>query len=1099
MSSEFKQRSTPSGMSLFSLSRSRQKHKRSTSDEILGIDLEKSRSDSSKSTRSARHTRNSSSTLSAEDRSITLGMDQSGINMIPSVITSISYESITADMRSPISVEFLPRGDQMPMTRRDPQLHQISKTDGALYSSGNRSNVSMALNEGKIQQQHRGPTRVNGSNLSVGQNSKYDSFSTSSTAQSSTYGRNSSDHSSLDSTNERSSVFSTGSSRTGYAITQQSTVTANLSPHIHANRDSNRLGRVTSVPQSILEPPSPTKPNDDRLIEEEFLSLMQKRGWHNLPEQARRQMMAYPPEKKWTLVYQDRLTEYQGEQKRRAAIRGNFQQGQTGRDMEFIPNADEEGTPEWFVKKVMQNNITAKQLQSLAVSLRTQPIGWVQIFIECQGQIALTNVLGKINRRQAQGPVPLDGSISEKDHDREYEILKCLKALMNNRYGADDALAHQQVIVALASSLISPRLTSRKLVSEILTFLCHWGNGQGHLKVIQALDFIKTQTGENGRFDAWMRVVEVTIDGRGKMGSLVGASDELRNGGIGMENLLMEYAVATLLLINMIVDAPEKDLQLRVHIRAQFMACGIKRILTKMEAFQYEVIDKQVERFRTNEIIDYEDLLEHDNNSNKDSTEVDVKDLNDPNQIVDAIMQKVRGSRTQDYFISSLQHLLLIRNTQEEEQLRMFQLVDSMLTYVAMDRRLPDMDLKQSLNFTVRSLLDKLHTDSEARQALDEAMEARQIASSAMAERDEMKAYIELGADGLVAKLQKQIEEQSDIIHILKRQTDTLKSEIENMTNVRAKEVQQNELETRELYLMLRDAQDVAMSSAAKVNKQSKGSKGSIEELDVKKTNGIINREKLMDRLEMQIERQKTQLKLEGRLWADAINPSDRLRALREEMEANEAESDISATTKDYTKSTSDSLVRQVKSETGDTSSKNSRVHSQIQKNIASESSDTVILNKTKQSPDYLDEMKNTVKKYDASEDEDTDNDGTTTGASHPSIDSNLPKTPTNNLPVSKKDTRKSKTFSIETSLIKNENIPQDDMISLIEGKANTQLISSDLQSSTLPISQDKIIASTPVPPPPPPPPPPPIPQTTQATSTPPPPPPPPPPPYLLS
>ena len=49
-----------------------------------------------------------------------------------------------------------------------------------------------------------------------------------------------------------------------------------------------------------------------------------------------------------------------------------------------------------------------------------------------------------------------------------------------------------------------------------------------------------TPEGESGRFDAWMRIVEVTIDGRGKMGSKVGASEEIRSGGVGVENLLME-------------------------------------------------------------------------------------------------------------------------------------------------------------------------------------------------------------------------------------------------------------------------------------------------------------------------------------------------------------------------------------------------------------------------------------------------------------------------------------------------------------------------------------------------------------------------------
>ena len=718
---------------------------------------------------------------------------------------------------------------------------------------------------------------------------------------------------------------------------------------------------------------------------------MHKRGWHNLPEQARRQMMAYPSAKKWTLVHQDRLTEWQGEQKRRTIAR---QTGQYGAAMEMLANADEEGTPEWFVRRVMDNSVTAKQLQSLAVSLRTQQIGWVKTFVECQGQVALTNVLGKINRRQASGPAPADGTISDKDLDREYDIVKCLKALMNNKFGADDALAHQQVIVALATCLISSRLTTRKLVSEVLTFLCHWADGQGHLKVIQAMDHVKNQQGENGRFDAWMRIVEVSIDGRGKMGSLVGASEEFRSGGIGMENLLMEYAVASLFLINMIIDAPERDLQLRVHIRAQFTACGIKRILTKMEGFQYEVIDKQIERFRTNEAIDYEDFLERENSSMKDSIEGEVKDLTDPAQIVDAIMQKVQGSRTQDYFVSALQHLLLIRENDGEERLRMFQLVDSMLSYVAMDRRLPDMDLKQSLNFTVQSLLDKLHTDSEARQALDEAQEARQIADSAMAERDEMKAQIELGADGMVAKLQRQLDEQAQVIEVQRRQADALKGEAESLQALRAKEAQRNELETRELYLMLRDAQDIAASNAMKSGKPGLG------ESDPQQMKGILDRERLMDRLEMQIERQKTQYKLEGRVWGDAAGPSDRLRALREEMDGDREDAG-STPPRDFTNSMLGSVSRQTRIQRKPVQSQEILRESDREYDeddgedgIHFKKPRVVGLRKPKiiQQTGVNDEINSKVKRYDASDDE--DGDGVTTGPSHPSLESLSPKTP---------------------------------------------------------------------------------------------------------
>ncbi|KAK5245210.1 hypothetical protein LTR16_007372, partial [Cryomyces antarcticus] len=323
-------------------------------------------------------------------------------------------------------------------------------------------------------------------------------------------------------------------------------------------------------------------------------------------------------------------------------------------------------------------------------------------------------------------------------------------------------------------------------------------------------------------------------------------------GGIGMENLLMEYAVASLFLINMIVDAG-KDVQFRMHLRALFTSCGIKRILTKMEGFQYEVIDKQIDRFRTNESIDYEDFLERENSSMADSVEGEVKDLSNPAQIADAIMSKVKETRSADYFQSAMQHMLLIRDNESEDRARMFQLVDAMLSYVAMDRRLPDMELKQSFNFTVQSLMDKLYTDSEARQMRQETLEARQIADSAIAERDEMRAQVALGADGMVAKLQKQLQEQNAIIEIQHRQTEALKADLADLQRVRAHEMQRNELETRELYLMLRDAQDVAASAAKRSGKEGLGA------TDPAQMNGIHDREKLMERLERNIERAKTQ------------------------------------------------------------------------------------------------------------------------------------------------------------------------------------------------------------------------------------------------
>lgn len=104
------------------------------------------------------------------------------------------------------------------------------------------------------------------------------------------------------------------------------------------------------------------KPKDDRVVEQMFYELMIKRGYVHLPEPAKKQMMAYPVSKKWVMVHQDKLSDWQAEQKRRQNAGSS-----SGKDVN-------EDSPEWYVKKIMEGSITAKQLGSLSVSLRTQPI-----------------------------------------------------------------------------------------------------------------------------------------------------------------------------------------------------------------------------------------------------------------------------------------------------------------------------------------------------------------------------------------------------------------------------------------------------------------------------------------------------------------------------------------------------------------------------------------------------------------------------------------------------------------------------------------------------------------------------------------------------
>jgi hypothetical protein len=79
-------------------------------------------------------------------------------------------------------------------------------------------------------------------------------------------------------------------------------------------------------------------------------------------------------------------------------------------------------------------------------------------------------------------------------------------------------------------------------VAEVLTFICYCDVPHGHALVIRAMDKLKTVRQSKHRFGPWMAVLEQTIEGRGRMGSMVGASDEYRR--LGSDRELLEYVVS---------------------------------------------------------------------------------------------------------------------------------------------------------------------------------------------------------------------------------------------------------------------------------------------------------------------------------------------------------------------------------------------------------------------------------------------------------------------------------------------------------------------------------------------------------------------------
>ena len=396
-SNDLKSRQSSGGKSFFSRLH-RDKSAESRAFENSGLYPEPhSGSSSINGSTSSRHSHKPSVSLDMDS-----GLDGHNLHMTAGVITSIPYDSLSANSKTPIPVDYLPRNDQVP-ARREPLPHHLNKGGGDYHQypawdperapsngsshptgprpppHGSQSTVTSVSSRNKQPQNTRPGTAVS---LQNGSHEGVDSYST---VGSSSNGRKSFDqasiYSSVSSATRGSSIFSSdNSSRTAVpSYVQDNTLRPTSS---HSPSRQSQMSQTAWHPQ---QPPSFNSgpsfnpegftlhpPNDEKVIEQLFIALMHKRGWQNLPDQARRQMMAYPPAKKWTLVHQDKLTEWQGEQKRKQHARQTLH-GADGA-MGVLGRADEEGSPEWFVRRILDDTINAKQLQSLSVSLRTQPI-----------------------------------------------------------------------------------------------------------------------------------------------------------------------------------------------------------------------------------------------------------------------------------------------------------------------------------------------------------------------------------------------------------------------------------------------------------------------------------------------------------------------------------------------------------------------------------------------------------------------------------------------------------------------------------------------------------------------------------------------------
>uniref|UniRef100_A0A8C3J7U7 Protein diaphanous homolog 2 n=1 Tax=Calidris pygmaea TaxID=425635 RepID=A0A8C3J7U7_9CHAR len=128
----------------------------------------------------------------------------------------------------------------------------------------------------------------------------------------------------------------------------------------------------------------------------------------------------------------------------------------------------------------------------------------------------------------------------------------------------------------------------------------------------------------------------------------------------GLENHeFLQLQVACMQLINALVTSPD-ELDFRIHLRNEFLRCGLKKILPDLKDKENEELDIQLKVFDENK---EEDLIELSHRLNDIRSFYFLNNVcTDVNEVFHLLYNMLKDTSSENYFLSILQHFLLIRN-----------------------------------------------------------------------------------------------------------------------------------------------------------------------------------------------------------------------------------------------------------------------------------------------------------------------------------------------------------------------------------------------------------------------------------------------------
>lgn len=224
-------------------------------------------------------------------------------------------------------------------------------------------------------------------------------------------------------------------------------------------------------------------------------------------------------------------------------------------------------------------------------------------------------------------------------------------------------------------------------------------------------------------------------------------------------------------------------------------SAGLQKIIQLCADFGVSQIDAQVERIQ--------EVFSEDEKILRERLDQGIlQDLTNPQDVFNAIYAKTDGTKARNYFLSMMQHLLLIRED-GQSMVHYYQLLDSIVTDVVLDNKLGGAE--QRMGRSVDRIIAQFN-DADRYQAMeDEAAKAQALAVRLKLEKEALEDEISQGHDGLVGNLKVQIANLEEKLSISRETTSRLHSQIGDQKVSYELKIAQLEAQIMELFRMLKE------------------------------------------------------------------------------------------------------------------------------------------------------------------------------------------------------------------------------------------------------------------------------------------------------